>query len=516
MHFNALFRATTTLAAVAIGLSACGGGSAPTPAPTPAPAPTSATARLDESSCPYALHSSQILRSTVRCGVLVVPQDRNNPSSPTLRIPFAVFKPATASTLTPVVYLTGGPGETWKERLATVKAGESPGFVEGAQLPRDEIVLEQRGSTGTLEPLTCPTVSWGPEMFRNATAALFAALPGIQACAESLRAKGLQPRHFTTDDLAADVDDLRRLLGHPKVVLNGVSYGTNWALAVARNHSAGVEALVLDSVVSPAVFPGRTTAEGIDRAFTAVAAACAEQPACASAYPNLDARLSALLDRLNTQPLPWKRGPGGEFNATVALGALFSVAQFTPQSYPAAVTTFENLVGSGLSPDALPSDQQDLLAELAREGLDSSIAPAPGQVWSLVCADNATTTATELAAGAQRVRPALQPAMAAWSGAFYAICQSWPFRSDLPASAYQPLKSPVKTLILSGSLDPSTPPAWAQQVAGALANSTLVRFPTRAHSIQSASPCARTLVSAFLADQPLNTSCAATETLTFE
>jgi pimeloyl-ACP methyl ester carboxylesterase len=353
-------------------------------------------------------------------------------------------------------------------------------------------------------------------MFRNAAAALLAALPGIKSCADGLVAQGVHPRNFTTDDLAADVEDLRRLLGYGKVVLNGVSFGTNWALAVARNHGAGVEAMVLDSVVSPAVFPGRTTAEGTDKAFSAVAAACAAQPACAAAYPDLDNRVSALLASVNAQPLPWTRGPGGEFNAAVVMGTLFSVAQFAPQYFPGAVASLEDLVASGVSPNALPIEQQDQLADLAHAGFDSQIAPAAGQLWSIVCADNATTTQAELAASAQLVRPAMRPFFTAWNESFYSICQSWPFRRDLPASAYQPLNSPVKTLILSGALDPSTPPSWAQQVARTLSNGTLVSFPARAHSVQAASTCARTLVSAFLAGQPVVASCAAAETLSFE
>ena len=50
---------------------------------------------------------------------------RSDPSGPTVRIPFAVFKPAVAGTLPPVVYLTGGPGETWKESLPAVQAGST-------------------------------------------------------------------------------------------------------------------------------------------------------------------------------------------------------------------------------------------------------------------------------------------------------------------------------------------------------------------------------------------------------
>ncbi|MCE2909245.1 MAG: alpha/beta fold hydrolase [Burkholderiaceae bacterium] len=517
MHTNSRLRsvlASLAVTATAIGLTACGGGGGSSDAPAPPTPVSTQVPRLDESRCPYTLHPSQQPGTGVRCGELVVLQDRANPTGPTVRIPFAVFRPATPGALPPVVYLTGGPGQTWTDSVPTVQAGQSPGFVGGAKLPRDEVVLEQRGSIATTPALSCPAVSWGPEMFRDTAAALLAALPGMKSCADGLIAKGVQPRHFTTDDMAADLEDLRQLLGYGKVVLNGVSFGTMWALAVVRNHGAGVDAMVLDSVVSPAVRPVLTSGAGLDQAFSAVAAACAAQPACAAAYPNLDNRVSALLDKLNAQPLPWARGPAGEFNATVAVGVLSSVALFAPGSLPSAVAAIEGVVTGGLS--SLSSAQQDDLVVLARSGLDSSIVPAPGQAWSVVCADNATTTRAELAAAAESVRPAMRPARAAWNGAFDSICQGWPFRKDLPASAYQPLNSPVKTLILSGALDPSTPPSWAQQVAATLSNRTLVSFPARAHSIQTASPCAQTLVNAFLAGQPLDPSCAAAETLSFE
>ncbi|MCA3260209.1 MAG: hypothetical protein ING46_19335, partial [Rubrivivax sp.] len=98
--FPPLRTAAAALAiATALGLAACGGGggSSDTTAQVP---------RLDESSCPYTLHPSQTPGTGVRCGVLVVAQNRSDPSGPTVRIPFAVFKPAVAGTLPPVVYLT--------------------------------------------------------------------------------------------------------------------------------------------------------------------------------------------------------------------------------------------------------------------------------------------------------------------------------------------------------------------------------------------------------------------------
>ncbi|MCA3240377.1 MAG: alpha/beta fold hydrolase [Rubrivivax sp.] len=501
--------ASVAVLAIALGLTACGGGSSDSPEPPP---PTTQVPRLDESRCPYTLHPSQRLGTGVRCGELVVLQDRSNPSGPIVRIPFAVFKPATPSSRAPVFYLTGGPGQTWTDILGQVPAGFSPGFSGGAKLPRDEVVLEQRGSIATKPALACANTgsSWGPESFRDPTAELSVVLPALKACADGLIAQGVQPRNFTTDDMADDLEDLRRLLGYDQVVLNGVSFGTNWGLAVLRRHGTRVDSIVLDSVVSPAVFPLRGDAQAYDSALSAVAAACAAQPACAAKYPGLDDRVSALFDKLNATPLFWQEGPGKEANANVAQSLLGQVAAFSPTNFPRLVVDWENWVNAG----QVPSTPPEYLAEFFSG--DSSLGETSGQLLSVVCADNASTTEAELAASVLQIRPSLRPARTAVNQSIYALCGAWPYRKDLPASAFLPVTSAVKTLILSGSFDPLTPPAWAQQVASTLSNKTVVNFPARGHSIQNGSACPDAIVRAFLADQAVDPSCAAAQAPSFE
>lgn len=485
---------------------ACGGGSAS--------APSIPVSRLDESSCPYKLEASQKLGTTVRCGVLIVAQDRSSSSNTTIRLPFIVFKSPTASTLAPIIYLTGGPGQAWADTVSTIRSVDSPGFAGGAKLPRDEVLIEQRGAATSSPALACTPVAWGPEMFRDWATAIAAALTGVTSCASVLTANGTLPAAFNTNELAADVNDLRRLLGYNKVVLNGVSYGTNWALAVLRDYPDSVQSAVLDSVVAQSLRPALSAAEGTDKSFKAVADVCAADPTCNAAYPNLDLRISALLSGLNTTPLIWQRGPGKQFTAASATGVLFSQAMFSQDQFPYTVAVLESALAGAFTLDDLPVQQQDNLVEQARE-FDTFSSPTVGQYLSINCADNASVTKAELDAAVLRVRPALQPTVHGSLNTFYSACQAWPYRKNLPASTYAPVTSGVPVLLLSGALDPSTQPAWAKQVAKTLSNSTLVSFPKRGHSVQSLSQCAQSLVAAFLAGQAVNPACAAAETLSF-
>lgn len=106
-------------------LMACGGGGSG--ADASATKTSQNFGHLDESSCPYTIHPSQDAARQVRCGLLVVPQDRRDPTGPVVRVPYAVFKSPQPSALAPVVYLTGGPGQTWKESVPEVAADQSRG-----------------------------------------------------------------------------------------------------------------------------------------------------------------------------------------------------------------------------------------------------------------------------------------------------------------------------------------------------------------------------------------------------
>jgi pimeloyl-ACP methyl ester carboxylesterase len=62
-----------------------------------------------------------------------------------------------------------------------------------------------------------------------------------------------------------------------------------------------------------------------------------------------------------------------------------------------------------------------------------------------------------------------------------AACAEWP-RGTVPAWHGQPVQSAVPTLIISGELDPVTPPEAGDAVAGTLVNSLHLRVPFGGHS----------------------------------
>ena len=79
-----------------------------------------------------------------------------------------------------------------------------------------------------------------------------------------------------------------------------------------------------------------------------------------------------------------------------------------------------------------------------------------------------------------------------------AVCDGWP-RGTMAPDAATPLVSDIPALLLSGGLDPVTPPAYGDEVAKTLRNSRHVVAAGYGHNV-SPHACAPRLIAAFLDD----------------
>jgi pimeloyl-ACP methyl ester carboxylesterase len=116
---------------------------------------------------------------------------------------------------------------------------------------------------------------------------------------------------------------------------------------------------------------------------------------------------------------------------------------------------------------------------------------SPGLHYSVTCAEDVSrVTRAERTNGVddERVRSLARRTIA--------VCDQWP-KGTYPADFVQPVKSDVPVLLLSGGLDPVTPPAYAAEVAKNLTASRLVVARGFGH-IVSPHACAPRLIAAFV------------------
>jgi pimeloyl-ACP methyl ester carboxylesterase len=88
------------------------------------------------------------------------------------------------------------------------------------------------------------------------------------------------------------------------------------------------------------------------------------------------------------------------------------------------------------------------------------------------------------------------------------LCRNWP-RGPVDTDFFKPLVSTVPTLLLSGTLDPVTPPADAERVARSLRNSRHLTLQGAGHG-QLAIPCMDRVLADFFATtdaKALDASC---------
>jgi pimeloyl-ACP methyl ester carboxylesterase len=79
---------------------------------------------------------------------------------------------------------------------------------------------------------------------------------------------------------------------------------------------------------------------------------------------------------------------------------------------------------------------------------------------------------------------------------FLRACTHWP-RAQLPDDFYQPVKSEVPALLLSGGIDPATPPRHAEEAARTLAHARHFVAPYLGHGV-SLHGCAPRLIETFV------------------
>src|SRR5690606_4668082 len=187
------------------------------------------------------LHSAQAMHSAAaRCGWLTVPEDGNQPQGRSIRLHVAIIpalrlQPAAD----PLYIISGGPGQAASEMYLNM----APAFAR-IRRDRDIVVVDQRG-TGRSQRLDCAfpdeQALTAADELQQTTQQCIGSLPGDVRC-------------YTTSIAVQDLDAVRAALGHARINLYGVSYGTRVAQHYMRRHPERVRSAILDGVV-PADLP---------------------------------------------------------------------------------------------------------------------------------------------------------------------------------------------------------------------------------------------------------------------
>jgi len=430
------------------------------------------------------------------CSWLVVPEDRDRASSPTIKLAVIVL-PSRSPTPEPdpVVFLAGGPGDPGIEGYES--------FANSPMLEHRNLILFDQRGTGLSEPsLDCPERVDAARVDLGRAESPEFELRGLAdataACRKRLERDGVDLDAYNTEASAADVADLREALGLDEWNLYGVSYGTRLALATMRSHPTGIRSVVLDSVYPTDVGGLQIYTEGAKAAFDRLVTACNADVSCAALQPHLDQILQALVERYNETPAEITLSTGDRLVLTGddIYAGLFDAMRNT-DIIPALPTLMESIGEGNLG----------LLEVQAEQGVTAVSTPMKGMFLSTECADAGkfadARRDVQRAAGAETptsvlVRYSAQP-----------YCYEWGVK-PLPDSFSRPVRSKIPALVLAGSLDPITPASDSKRAAKTLSHSVYVEFAGFGHGVTNGLDCPRAIREAFLNNPRtlLDTSCA--------
>ena len=421
------------------------------------------------------------LRHSVQCGVLQRALDPARPDGPKIDVHYVVAPAMARRKLPdPVFMLAGGPGQS-----ATALAPNMLALFSRLNNRRDIVFVDQRG-TGKTAPLECAdpkreTLAEQADPERQLTR-----LKECQAgLLKLLYIKAASDLGFFTTTLAMqDLDAVRLRLGAERINLVGGSYGTRAALEYARQFPQAVRRSVLDGVAPPdMVLPASFSTDG-QAAFDKLLVDCERESACAKAYPTLHADWRALLSSLPrpvsaAHPLtgaPERFTLTREMVLAAVRGPLYAPA--FAAALPAAISAaahgrFEALLGMG-----------SLMS--SRKGAQLAI----GMHFSVVCAE-------DLPLLAKAGDPPGADFGADQATLYKRACADWP-RGAVPAAFYGVPTAATPVLLLSGGLDPATPPRHGDDVAKRLGPNALhVVVPNAGHGVMSLG-CMRDVIYRFI------------------
>lgn len=347
--------------------------------------------------------------------------------------------------LPPLLYLGGGPGHSVIARLSR----DLRPLLSLAE-ERELIFVDPRGTGFGRPTLECRES--GPLE------------DSLRRCHER-QSVDVDPSEFTTAAGVRDVEAVRRALGIERWDVLGTSHGARWALTALRDAPQAVRAVVLDSPVPLEVDLIAQLGSNAQRALDRLAELCAAQPPCAEAFPSPRDDLLRVAAELREAPLRTS-GTVIDVDRFVrgVLGLLYAPARaaYLPQLlHRAAAGDFEPFLQLEAG---LAVDEFFLGAHL-----------------SVQCAEEAPFTSLEAIQRAdQRVATELRAVLSGRS--YLEDCRLWKVR---PAAAREnvAVRSEHPVLILSGELDPVTPPDYAEAVRANLPAARWLRVRGASHGL---------------------------------
>ncbi|MGQ0833837.1 MAG: alpha/beta fold hydrolase [Gammaproteobacteria bacterium] len=426
-------------------------------------------------------HPAKLTAIAAECGTLTVAENPARPEGRRIDL-YVARVPAInrRKRLDPLFVIAGGPGMASTDFYS----GVAPAFAR-IRRDRDIVLVDQRG-TGRSNALTCEL---DQDVMLRATPAVIAA--ETARCLATLATRA-DVAFYTTSLAVQDLDRVRAALGYEGVNLYGVSYGSRVAQHYVRRFPARARTVILDGVVPPQLILGPAMALDAENALVSILARCARDADCQARFGDPVAAYQNLREQLAERPEPVSlRHPttGAPWTMTFTDVHFATVLRLATYASEQAALLPLALHAADQEHDFAPLAGQfamvsDSLENLLAYGMNVSVVCAEDvPFYDSLAIDRARLARTYL--GTQQI-DGLRKA-----------CEVWP-RGPMDEDLHAPLVSATPALLLSGTDDPVTPPAYAEQARTGFADHRHLVLEAQGHG-QLTAPCVERIMAAFVA-----------------
>ena len=415
-------------------------------------------------------------------GYLEVLENRDKPNGNTIKLPVYIFKSRSKNPKPdPIIYTVGGPGYT------SMRASQYMKFYKYLD-DRDFILFEQRGTQYAKPSLDCP--EWAKAVYQSNLPNFDATITdslfqnAAKECGKRLRDKGIDLNSYTTNDIAADINDLMNVLEIEEYNLLTMSYSTKIGQVLIRDYPDKIRSVVMDSPLPLEVNYDEESVNNLLESVNNLLNDCETDTDCNTAFPNLKSRFLKYLEDKTNNPLEVKveNPENGKLETFYLIGAdlisVFSSAR--TGDVPNIPFEIHKILNNDLS--SVKKQLQSVFQEPGG-GIGR------GMRLSVWCAEENPFNSQEKIAAETTKYPAIK----GLSPAVFDIevCKIWSVKK-VSEIENQAVKSNIPVLLISGEYDELTPVKWAEAMTHNLTNSYHLIFKGWKHGPTTnwSNPCA--------------------------
>ena len=452
------------------------------------------------------------------CYELQVYEDRSNPNSKIITLPVIIIKRGkNHESNDSILFLSGEPLEIGNYFYSGVgfNRGKPPKISFSGFKNLDQNIVVIGGRTAEISAWNHCSISGNGQHFSNPEFA-----PNEfrvqQICLKEFKGKDIEISSYTSLATAADIEDLRTVLGVEKWNIFGTSYGSRIGFSVMEQYPDTARSAVFDSVVPPQINLFRfTPLTAEDKgSLSYLLKKCKEDAICNSAYPNLEDTLINVIEDLNANPIEIT------FSICAGGGVCKPGGLYLLNGYK-----FVDVIFNFMKSEQMAYDVPRLIYDAKNKDFDrfrrfvysSSTFYSPfNNSWSIlgishICMDESPIKVDgKVFETTNRLDELLFPYFQSQVNLNADICINL-MANNPNVDHNQPVQSNTPVLLLAGEYDPVTPVSWAKMALVSLPNSKLIEFQGYGHEVtfSNAQDCVASLLNGFWDNpfSPLDISC---------